>query len=68
VQKVYRPKYQFLDGLKQIYFTDTDGVTYQKSYDNFLSEWDWRLGDGLASETFYKKGVRPKTMVWIDRQ
>jgi uncharacterized protein YvpB len=52
---------------KKIYYTETNGETYQKSYDEFLSEWDWRIGAGLASETFYQKGVKPKTMVWVDR-
>lgn len=57
----------FNDRARKIYFTDTDGGTYEKSYDEFLSEWDWRIGDGLASETLYKKGIKPKTIVWVDR-
>nr|WP_277875723.1 C39 family peptidase [Trichocoleus sp. FACHB-90] len=51
----------------KIYFTDTNGADVEKSYDKFMSEWDWRIGDGLASETFKQKGVKPKTMVWVDR-
>lgn len=57
----------FNDQEQKVYYTDTNGGIYQESYGEFLSEWDWRIGDGLASETFYKKGIKPKTMVWIDR-
>jgi uncharacterized protein YvpB len=57
----------FNDQEQKIYYTDTNGETYQKTYNEFLSEWDWRIGDGLASETFYQKGIRPKTMIWVDR-
>jgi uncharacterized protein YvpB len=57
----------FNDQEQKIYYTDTDGGTYQKPYSEFLSEWDWRIGDGLASETFYQKDIRPKTMIWVDR-
>ncbi|MEG4209569.1 hypothetical protein [Microcoleus sp. S13_B4] len=57
----------FNDREQKIYYTDTDGGTYEKPYNQFLSEWDWRIGDGLASEIFHKKGIRPKTMIWVDR-
>jgi Alpha-L-arabinofuranosidase B (ABFB) domain/Peptidase_C39 like family len=58
----------FNDRTREISFTDTNGTTdNKKSYDDFFSEWDWRIGDGLASEIFRQKGVKPKTMVWVDR-
>ena len=53
---------------QQVYFTETeDGETYQYSYDDFQSKWDWRVGRGLASESLNKNGVEPKTMIWVDR-
>ncbi len=57
----------FNDQEQKIYYTNTNGGTYPTPYSEFLSEWDWRIGDGLASETFYQKGIRPKTMIWVDR-
>jgi hypothetical protein len=44
-----------------------NGVNCELPYDRFMSEWDWRIGDGLASETFHRKGVKPRTIVWVDR-
>ena len=54
---------------RKIYYTDTatNSSVYPQSYDEFLSQWDWRIGDGLANETIWGKGVRPKTMIWVDR-
>jgi N6-adenosine-specific RNA methylase IME4 len=53
---------------REIYFTETnDGGTYSYSYSEFQSMWDWRVGQGLASEALYKNGVEPKTMIWVDR-
>ena len=57
----------FDDQASKIYFTDTNGLIDERSYDEFLREWDWRIGDGLASETFHRKGVKPTTMVWVDK-
>lgn len=58
----------YSDQDRKIYFTETDdGKAYELTYDKFMSEWDWRIGDGLASETFHRKGVKPKTIVWVDR-
>jgi uncharacterized protein YvpB len=64
------------DQERKIYFTETEpiggeecngGINCSSSYDKFMSEWDWRIGDGLASETFHRKGVKPRTIVWVDR-
>lgn len=53
---------------QKIYFTETnDGETYEYSYGDFQSKWDWRVGKGLASESLHKNGVEPKTMIWVDR-
>ena len=53
---------------QKIYYTETaDGKTYEYSYGEFQSNWDWRVGKGLASEALYKNGVEPKTMIWVDR-
>ncbi|ULP72690.1 hypothetical protein BDGGKGIB_02335 [Nodularia sphaerocarpa UHCC 0038] len=53
---------------QKIYFTETsDGKIYDYSYGEFQSNWDWRVGKGLASEALYKNGVEPKTMIWVDR-
>ncbi|MDB9482612.1 C39 family peptidase [Dolichospermum circinale CS-537/05] len=53
---------------QKIYFTETeDGKTYEYSYGEFQSNWDWRVGKGLASEALHKNGVQPKTMIWVDR-
>jgi hypothetical protein len=54
---------------QKIYYTDTsDNSTVRpQSYSEFLSEWDWSIGAGLANEMIWGKGVRPKTMVWVDR-
>lgn len=53
---------------QKIYFTETnDGKTYEYSYGEFQSKWDWRVGKGLASESLYKNGAEPKTMIWVDR-
>ena len=53
---------------QKIYYTETaDGKTYEYSYDEFQSNWDWRVGTGLASEALHKNGVQSKTMIWVDR-
>lgn len=54
---------------KSIYYTDTqtNSIVEPQPHSDFLSQWDWRIGDGLANETIWGKGVRPKTMVWVDR-
>lgn len=44
-----------------------DGKTYEYSYGDFQSKWDWRVGTGLASEALHKNGVQSKTMIWVDR-
>ena len=58
----------FNDQQQLIYYTDTDGGRYHLPYSDFLGKWDWRIGKGLASEIFHQKGVRAKTMVWVDRR
>jgi hypothetical protein len=57
------------ENTQKIYYTDTDdnSVVSEQSYSEFLSQWDWSIGAGLANETIWGKGIRPKTMVWIDR-
>jgi hypothetical protein len=59
----------FNEGAQRIYYTDTEtnSRVEDQSYSDFLSQWDWRIGDGLANETIWGKGIRPKTMVWVDR-
>jgi hypothetical protein len=60
--------HKYDDQEKRIYFIETsNGEEDSRSYDEFMSEWDWRIGDGLASETFRRKGVKPRTIVWVDR-
>jgi Peptidase_C39 like family len=57
------------ESAQKVYYTDTDdnSVVREQPYSEFLSEWDWSIGAGLANETIWGKGVRPKTMVWVDR-
>lgn len=59
----------FNESAQRIYYTDTENNSRveAQSYSDFLSQWDWRIGDGLANETIWGKGIRPKTMVWVDR-
>jgi hypothetical protein len=59
----------FNETTQDIYYTDTqdNSVVRQQSYSEFQGQWDWSIGDGLANETIWGKGVRPKTMVWVDR-
>ncbi|NEZ54185.1 C39 family peptidase, partial [Adonisia turfae] len=52
---------------EKIYYTETNGKTYQYSYRDFQSKWDWRVGAGLANEALFANGVEPKTMIWVDR-
>lgn len=53
---------------EKIYYTETnDGGTYEYSFSEFQSKWDWRVGDGLANESIRANGVEPKTMIWVDR-
>lgn len=53
------------ESAQKIYCTDTsnNSTVENQPYSEFLSEWDWSIGDGLANETIWGKGVRPKTMV-----
>ena len=39
----------------------------QRSYEDFIKIWDWTLGKGVVSETFWQKGIHSKTMVWVDK-
>jgi Peptidase_C39 like family len=57
------------ESAQRIYYTDTENNSKveDQSYSDFLSQWDWSIGDGLANETIWGKGIRPKTMVWVDR-
>jgi Peptidase_C39 like family len=57
----------FNESERMIYYTDTDGGRYQKSYDEFQSQWDWRVGTGFASEALHRNGVQAKTIIWVDR-
>jgi hypothetical protein len=57
----------FSESKRLIYFNDTDGGRYEKSYDEFLKEWDWSVGRGFASESLSKNGVQSRTMIWVDR-
>jgi len=50
-----------------IYITDTNSSTYQLSYGEFIDQWSWRIGDGLASEALWREGVKTETVLWIDR-
>ena len=57
------------ESAQKIYYTDTsnNSTVENQPYSEFLSEWDWSIGDGLANETIWGKGVPPKTMVWVDK-
>ncbi len=57
----------FNEQKREIYYTDTDGANYYYTYDEFLGNWDWRVGTGFASEALYKNGVQSRTMIWVDR-
>jgi hypothetical protein len=59
----------FNETTQKIYYTDTqdNSVVRPQSYSEFQGQWDWSIGDGLANETIWGKGIRPKTMVWVDR-
>lgn len=52
---------------KLIYYTDTNSQKYQMSYDDFMGQWNWSVGQGFASEALWKNGVQTKTIVWVDR-
>lgn len=57
----------FNESERMVYYTDTDGGRYQKSYDEFQSQWDWRVGAGFASEALHRNGVQARTIIWVDR-
>lgn len=50
-----------------VYYTDTNGQTYQISYCDFMNKWSWSIGDGIASEVLWKLEVKTETIIWINR-